>query len=125
VRDGLAELSGRVPSVYEAMLAFRAVEQTPGVRDVVDRMAFDVPNDETKNALLEKGRPQDIEPYLTAQIRRQVGDLAHVEPVRLRGDTLEIHGTIARADDRPRLDAILRSIPVLRGFRLESVFQPE
>ncbi|WP_406695423.1 hypothetical protein V5E97_30810 [Singulisphaera sp. Ch08] len=63
-----------------------------------------------------------MEPYLTAQIRRQVGDIAHIDQVRLQGDTLEIQGTLLQQDDKARLDAILRSIPVLRGFRLESKF---
>lgn len=122
VRDGVAYLSGEVPTVYEAMLAFRAVQQTPGVRDVDDRLHFVVPDGERRNPLQLKGRPEDVEPYLTAQIRRQVGDIAHVDQVQLQGDTLEIKGTLVREDDRNRLDAILRSISVLRGFRLEPSF---
>lgn len=125
VQDGVASLSGRVPTVYEAMLAFRAVQQTPGVDHVVDRLEFTVPDGETKNPLLAKGRPEDVEPYLTAQLRRQVGDLAHVDQVRVRADTLDIRGTVARAEDRPRLDAILRSMAVLRGFRLVPDFREE
>lgn len=118
-RDGVAYLSGKVPSVYEAMLAYRAAQQTPGVRDVDDSLEFVVPDDERKNPLIQKGRPEDVEPYLAAQIRRQVGDLAHIDRVELRGETLELRGTLLRQEDRPRLDAILRSMPVLRGFRLE------
>lgn len=121
-RDGVVTLAGRLPTVYEAMLAFRAAQQTPGVREVVDRLKFVVPDGEGKNPLLQKGRPEDVEPYLTAQIRRQIGDLAHVDEVRLQGDTLTIRGTLRRGDDQPRLDAILRSMAVLRGFRLESKF---
>jgi len=124
-RNGVVSLSGRVPTVYEAMLAFRAAQQTPGVTDVIDRLEFMVPDGERTNPLLQKGRPEDVEPYLAAQLRRQVGDLARVEEVRLRGDTLEIRGTLHRADDRPRLDAILRSMAVLRGFRLETKFVSE
>jgi len=123
-RDGVVTLSGRLPSVYEAMLAFRAAQQTPGVREVIDRLEFVVPDGEGKNPLLQKGRPADVEPYLTAQIRRQVGDLAHVDGVRLQGDTLTIQGTLRRDDDQSRLDAILRSMPVLRGIRVESKFVP-
>jgi hypothetical protein len=116
-RDSVVYLTGQVPTVYEAMLAFRAAQQTPGVRDIDDRLKFVVPDGERKNPLLQKGRPEDVEPYLAAQIRRQVGDLAHIDQVRLQGENLEIRGTIRRQDDRPRLDAILRSMPVLRGFR--------
>ena len=36
-------LSGKVPSAYEAMMAYRSAQQTPGVRDVVDRLEFLVP----------------------------------------------------------------------------------
>ncbi len=122
-RDGVAYLSGTVPTVYEAMLAFRAAQQTPGVHAVDDRLAFDVPDGERPNPLRQKGRPEDVEPYLAAQVRRQLGDLAHVDQVRLLGDTLEIRGTLLRDEDRPRLAAVLRSMPVLRGFRVEPTFQ--
>lgn len=124
-RDGTVTLSGHVPSAYEAMLAFRAAQQTPGVREVVDRMEFALPDGDGANPLRDKGRPEDVEPYLLAQIRRQVGDLAHVEQVRLRGDTLEVRGTVSRGDDTPRVEATLRSIPLLRGFRLEPAFAAE
>jgi hypothetical protein len=124
-RDGVAYVSGKVPTVYEAMLAFRAVQQTPGVREVDDRLEFTVPDGEAKNPLIQKGRPEDVEPYLAAQIRRQAGDLAHIDLVRVHGATLEVRGTLTRADDRPRLDAILRSMPVLRGFHLASEMNVE
>lgn len=125
VQDGVASLSGRVPTVYEAMLAFRVVQQTPGIDQVVDRLEFTVPDGETKNPLLTKGRPEDVEPYILAQLRRQLGDLVHVDQVRLRADTLDIRGTLARSEDRPRLEAILRSMSVLRGFRLVPEFREE
>ncbi|AGA27256.1 BON domain-containing protein [Singulisphaera acidiphila] len=125
VREGVAYLSGEVPTVYEAMLAFRAAQQTPGVRQIDDRLQFVVPDGERRNPLQEKGRPDDVEPYLTAQIRRQVGDIAHVDQVRLQGNTLEIKGSLLQHDDKARLDAILRSMPVLRGFRLEPSFVVE
>jgi hypothetical protein len=125
VRDGVATLSGRVPTVYEAMLAFRVVEQTPGIRDVIDRLEFVVPDGERQNPLIKQGRPEDVEPYLTAQIRRNVGDMAHLDRIRVLGDTLELWGSLVHPEDRARLDAILRSIAVLRGFRLEPHFDVE
>ena len=70
--------------------------------------------------LVQKGRPEDIEPYLTAQMSRHVGDLAHIDSVRARGDHLEIRGTLLDAADKDRVLAILRSIPVLHGFRLDA-----
>jgi osmotically-inducible protein OsmY len=113
-------LSGKVPSAYEAMLAFRTAQQTPGVRDVVDRLEFLVPDENHPNPLVNKGRPQDIEPYLIAQMSRHLGELAHVDSVRARGNHLEIRGTLLDAADKDRVLAILRSIPVLRGFELDT-----
>ncbi len=123
--DGLVTLSGSVPSAYEAMLAYRAVEQTPGVRTVDDRLEFRMPEDDAKNPLRLKGRPEDVERYLSYQIRRQLGDLAHVDRVHLMGDVVEIQGSVAADADLPRVQAVLRSIPLLRGFRIEPNFHAE
>jgi hypothetical protein len=122
VRDGVATLEGKVPGAFEAMLAYRAAEQTPGVHAVDDRLEFSVPDDDRKNPLLKKGRPEDVEPYLAAQIRRQVGDRAHVDRVRLNGDRLDVRGTLDDPDARAQVEAILRSMPVLRGFQLDMQF---
>ena len=122
VKDGVATLSGSVPTAYEAMLAFRAIQQTPGVREVDDRLAFAVPDENNRNPLAEKGRPEDVEPYLAAQIRRQVGDIAHVDAVKAQGEALEVRGTLGREADRDRFDAILRSMPLLRGFKVDTRF---
>ncbi|HEY2159630.1 MAG TPA: BON domain-containing protein, partial [Isosphaeraceae bacterium] len=124
VRDGVASLSGSVPSVYEAMLAFRAVQQTPGVQAVADTLRFVVPDGTVANPLLTKAKPTDVEPYVEAQVRRQLGDSAHVDRVRLEGDQLVIQGTVERADDRERVEAILRSMPILRGFKILPEFRP-
>ncbi|WP_406695422.1 BON domain-containing protein [Singulisphaera sp. Ch08] len=58
VHDGVAYLSGELPTVYEAMLAFRAAQQTPGIREVDDRLQFVVPDGERRNPLQVKGRPK-------------------------------------------------------------------
>lgn len=121
-RDGIVTLTGKVPTVYEAMLAFRAVEQVPGVVRINDQLEFRVPDGEGTNPLIEKGRPEDVEPYLLAQVRRQLGDQAHVDRVRLTGDTLEIRGSVTEAADVPRVKAVLRSMAVLRGFQVEPTF---
>ncbi len=113
-------LSGKVPSAYEAMLAFRTAQQTPGVRDVVDRLEFSVPDEDHPNPLVSKGRPEDLEPYLTAQMSRHLGELAHIDGVKVRGNHLEIRGTLLEKSDRARALAILRSIPVLHGFELDA-----
>lgn len=120
VRDGVAQISGKVPSVYEAMMAYRSVQRTPGIRSIDDRLEFTVPDGSNGNPLIDKGRPDDVEPYLEAQIRRQVGDIAHVDRVRIQADALDLRGTLARPEDRDRFDAILRSMPILRGFQVHS-----
>lgn len=122
VNGGVVTLSGNVPTVYEAMLVYRAAQQTPGVQEVEDRLTFAMPEEGRASPLALKGRPEDIEPYLLAHVRRQLGDAAHVDQVDARGDTLEVLGTVGRADDVPRIEATLRSIPLLRGFRLQPKF---
>jgi|GEM_PF-2905550 len=117
-------LSGKVPSVYEAMLMYRAVEQTPGVRRVDERLEYQPPDESHPNPLIEKGRPEELEPYLTTHIRRHLGDLAHIDPVVIEADTIQIRGRLLNADDKTRVEAILHSIPILRGFRLSPTLIP-
>jgi len=124
-RGDVVTLTGKVPSAYEAMLVYRTVEQIPGVREIADQLKFQVPDENHPNPLRQKGRPEDLEPYLTSQIRRHVGELAHVDRVRVRGDILEIQGTLPDGEDPNRVQAILRSMPLLRDFRLEPVFHAE
>jgi osmotically-inducible protein OsmY len=123
--EGTVTLSGRVPSAYEAMIVYRAAQQTPGVRDVIDRVDFAVPDEDHPNPLLQKGRPEDLEPFLASQIKRHVGDLAHIDRIQAQGDVIDIRGTLGQGQDRERVLAILRSIPVLRGFRLETKLADE
>lgn len=119
VREGVATLSGKVPTAYEAMMAFRAAQQTVGVRSVIDRLEFTVPDGQADNPLITKGRPEDVEPYLEAQVRRQLDDQAQIDRVRVAGNRLEMKGTIRREEDRGRVEAVLRSMPLLRGFTLD------
>ena len=106
--DGTVTLTGKVPSAFEAMIAYRAAQQTPGVREIVDRLEFTVPDEDHPNPLLQRGRPEDLEPYLASQIRRHVGDLAHIDRIQASGDVIEIRGTLAEGQNRDRLLAILR-----------------
>lgn len=115
-------IRGKVPSAYEAMLAFRAVEQTPGVREVVDDLEFPLPDENTPNPLRDKARPDDLEPYLLHQIRRHAGDAAHVDRIDVRGDLVQVRGSLSPGESPERIQAILRSIPLLRDFRIESTF---
>jgi len=120
--DGVVSLSGHVPTAYEAMIVYRTAQKTPGVRDIIDRLEFVVPDEDHPNPLLQKGRPEDLEPYLGSQVRRHVAELAHLDRIQVQGDLVELRGTLLHAEDQNRVLAILRSIPVLQGFRLEPVF---
>ena len=125
VRDGVATLSGKVPTALEAMMAFRSAQQTVGVREVVDRLEFAVPDGQKPNPLITRARPEDVEPYLEAQIRRQMNDRANVDRVRVVGDRLEVKGTVPRVEDRAGAEAVLRSMPLLRGFTISATLAPE
>ncbi len=120
--DGIVTLAGKAPSAYEAMMVYRAVQQTPGVQNIIDRLEFPVPDEDHPNPLLERGRPEDLEPYLASQIRRHLGDLAQLDRIQARGNVLSLRGTLANASDRDRVQAILRSIALLDGFKIESAF---
>lgn len=121
----VATMTGKVPSAYEAMLAYRAVEQTPGVREVVDQLEFPLPDENHPNPLKTKSRPEDLESYLLHHLRRQAGGSAHIDRVRVLGDVVQVHGTLPIGEDPARIDALLRSIPLLRDFRIESSFTSE
>jgi osmotically-inducible protein OsmY len=123
--DGVVTLSGRVPSAYEAMMAYRAAQQTPGVKEIVDQIEFPVPDEDHPNPLVRQGRPEDVEPYLSSQIRRHFGDLAQLDRIQARGNLLELHGTLQHPDDQDRVLAILRSMPLLSGYKIEPVFTAE
>jgi osmotically-inducible protein OsmY len=120
VEDGVATLRGQVPTAYEAMLVHRTAQLQPGVRSVDDQLRFQVPDAEHPNPLREKGRPEDVEPYLQAQVQRQLGDLAKLDRTRLSGEELDLNIQVSQADDAQRVEAILRSMPLLRGFRVQS-----
>jgi hypothetical protein len=119
----VATLAGAVPSVYEAMLAFRAVETTPGVSSLVDRLRFPLPEPGGQNPLITRARPQDVEPYLKAQLERHLGDQAQVDQVRVQADLLQIEGAVPEANTRDRVLAIVRSLPILRGYRIDPNFR--
>ncbi len=123
--DGVVTLAGTAPSALEAMIAFRAAQQTPGVHSIVDHLDFPVPDENTPNPLVEKGRPEDVEPYLSSQIQRHLGDIAQLDRIHARGDILELRGTLLNSGDKDRVLAIIRSIPLLEGFHLDAVFSAD
>lgn len=121
-KDGTVSLGGDLPSAYEAMLAYRAAQITQGVRTVVDRLRFPPPPINGPNPLLERGKPEDIGPYLAAQIQRQVGNNLKLDRAQVEGKRLQLVGTLASANVRERVEATLRTMPLLRGFEVESNF---
>lgn len=120
VSEGTVTLTGEVPTILEAMTAFRAAQQTIGVKSMEDRLRFQVPDGQRPNPLLVQGRPEDVEPYLFSQIQRQVNDQAHIDRVELRGDRLMVSGTVDSPEDGRRIEAVLRSMAVLRGFEIQT-----
>ncbi len=121
-QDGVATIGGTAPSAYEAMLIYRLVQTTPGVRTVIDRLIFPAPADDAPNPLVLKGRPEEVEAYLLDRIGRELGDSAHVDRVRLLGDRLSVSGRLVDASDKKRVAATIRSMPLLKGIQIEPAF---
>ncbi len=122
VRDGVATIAGKVPGAAEAFRAWDAVRKAPGVLEVVDRLEFPPPaGDPPRNPLVDQADREGVAAYLEAQVRKQVGDQARIDGVRLLGRTLEVRAATRRPEDRARIEAILRSTPVLRGLTVELV----
>ncbi len=122
-RQGVATIKADLPSAFEAMLIYRAVQKTPGVDQIVDQTQFPVPDDDHPNPLLAKGASEDVEPYLSHQVQRQLGEMAHVEGVRMNGGRLSVVVSLESPDDKDRVAAALRSMPLLRGFQVEPTFK--
>lgn len=121
-QDGVATIAGTAPSAYEAMLIYRLVQTTPGVRTVIDRLIFPAPEDDAPNPLVSKGRPEEVEAYLLDRIGRELGDLAHVGRVRLLGDHLSVSGRLVDSSDKKRVAATIRSMPLLKGIQVDPAF---
>ena len=121
-QDGVATIAGTAPSAYEAMLIYRLVQTTPGVRTVIDRLIFPAPADDAPNPLVLKGRPEEVEAYLLDRIGRELGDMAHVGRVRLLGDHLSVSGRLVDSVDKKRVAATIRSMPLLKGIQVDPAF---
>jgi hypothetical protein len=118
-------VSGNVPTCYEAMLVHRAIEQTPGVRGVVDNLEYPRPDESLPNPLLAKGRPQDVGPFLAYHVRRVVGGLAHIDAVLVTADLVDVRGSLRSGKDKNDVEKAIRTIPVLLGFRVKMTFDPD
>jgi hypothetical protein len=124
--DDAVILSGSVPSAYEAMIAYLAVRRTPGVKSIDDRLRFPVPNSRGgSNPLRDRGRPEDVAEYLKAQLERRIQGQAIVHALRVDNDTLLVDLVGSQTETRKRVDAILRSFPLARGYRIESRWTDE
>jgi osmotically-inducible protein OsmY len=120
VLGGTATLSGRVPSALEALHAFRAAQTTPGVERIVDRLLFPLPADGEENPLVEHAKAEDLEPYLEFQLHRHLAGRAQVDRVKVEGREVTILGTVPSGDEIPRVSSILQTLPLLRGFRVQT-----
>jgi hypothetical protein len=99
------------------MLAYRAVATTPGVVRIIDRLRFPVPPEAGPNPLIERGRPEDVSPYLAAQIERQLDPRTRVDRLRLNGpDVLDLRLQPPTQALRQQAEAVLPTIPALRGY---------
>lgn len=121
-RQGEVTLQGKLPSVIEAMLAYRAVQKIPGVRSIVDRLEFPVPAQRENNPLVSHPAQREVLGYLDAQIRRQLGDSAYLDHLDREGRRLTLSVLAAEGPERQRAEAVLRSMPLLRGFEVETSF---
>jgi hypothetical protein len=121
---GVVTIKGNVPSAYEAMLAYRTTEQTPGVESIVDELEFPPPDDEHPNPLRQGARSEDVGPFLTSRIRCCVDESAHIDRVLVAGDLIVIRGSVLKVEDKSRVEAKLRSMAILRDFRLTLVLTP-
>jgi len=121
---GVVTLTGKVPSAYEAMLAYRTTEQTPGVDSIIDELEIPPPDDIHPNPLRQEERSEDVEPFLTSRIRRYVDDFAHIDRVFVANDLITIRGSLLKVEEKDRVEAMIRSMALLRGFRLTLILTP-
>ncbi len=116
--DGGILISGDVAGVVEAMHAFLAAKRTPGVRRVDDRLRFPVPSvRDGENPLRSSDEVSDVAEYLSAQIERNFGAGTHISGVRIERDEIFMEVDVATPEAKRRAEAIVRSMPLLRGFR--------
>ncbi|MDX2036523.1 MAG: BON domain-containing protein [Isosphaeraceae bacterium] len=120
IEGGIVKLGGRVAGIREAMLAHRAVRSTPGVVAVVDTLEFPAVDPGKPNPLARDVDRAEAELYLESQLGRHLGDAAHVDRVELAGDRLTVEATLGHQTDRARAEAIVKSMPMLRGLRVET-----
>ena len=83
---------------------------------VIDVMRFTPPQAGRVNPLIERGEADEVADYLEAQIARQCGSGLSDARVEVAGSTLRVAGQVGTEAERQRVEAILRSMPILRGF---------
>jgi hypothetical protein len=106
------------------MLAYRTTEQTPGVDSIIDELEIPPPDDIHPNPLRQEERSEDVEPFLTSRIRRYVDDFAHIDRVFVANDLITIRGSLLKVEEKDRVEAMIRSMALLRGFRLTLILTP-
>jgi hypothetical protein len=69
-------------------------------------------------------RPEDLKPFLTSHVRECVGPRGVIGGVRVASDQVTIRGSLLRAEEKDRIESMLRFMSVLRDFRLSIDLQP-
>jgi hypothetical protein len=117
--QGAVQISGKLPSAYEAMRAYLTVARTPGITAIEDRLEFPLPDTGApRNPLRDRAAPEDVRDYLSAQINRQLMKQARVERVVVDSSAILVVLQGAEISQRPRFEAAVRSMPLLRGYKL-------
>jgi hypothetical protein len=122
-RGGDVTLSGNVPDPPAALAAFAAARRTPGVERVVDGLRYPVPPPERPNPLLAATATDDLAAFLRHHVERQFGDAATVRALDVAGGRVRLAAALAPGRDAAQVGAVLRSMPMLRGFALDLDWQ--
>lgn len=115
---GRVTLSGEVASVSEAFEAFELARRVPGVVSVVDQLRYPVPPPDGPNPLLSVNRPEGLSAFLEDHLGRVLGAGARVRGVEVEGNALRVGIALAPTREASQVSAMVRSMPLLRGFAL-------
>lgn len=121
---GLVTLSGSAPDLETAIAARAKAAAVPGVAEVRNRVLTPMPPRDRPNPLpdLAAADREAVAEYVLELARRHVGDAASIDRVEFRGRTLVVEGKVDRAETIPRVEATLRSVPILNGLTILPVF---
>jgi hypothetical protein len=122
-RGGAVTLTGDVPGPVEALDAFTVARGTAGVESVEERLTYPVPPPERPNPLVRLDRPADLAAFLRHHLAHQLGEAATLRTVEVAGGRVRVVAEAAAGRDPAQLGALLRTMPLLRGFTLDVDWQ--